>query len=251
MSGSFGFGAGSSKSKSNSAPWKPQAAQLTQGFDWANQIYQNQQNSPYANVMGQYGEMLAPSIGAAQGFNQQVLDGQAGQFTNPYQSEQYQGIQSNYWTPFHQQSADQIRADTVEGLRRSDWGDAMGASMAGMGVGIDSSPYVKARLASSERATQGYQRALSGLHQGAWGQAQQNADQWAQADLGNQFAGFGNQAAAANNMGQFGIQGIGMQNQQYQQPWQDLQSYWNIVASNNWGGKTQGKDTSFGISAGS
>jgi hypothetical protein len=243
----FGFDFGGSKGSSKSSPWAVQTPFLTQGFEQAQSILQNQQNSPYANVMGQYGQMLAPSLGMAQNFNQQVLDGQQGQFSNPFASEQYGQIQQNYWNPAYQQAADSIRADTVEGLRRSDWGDAMGASMAGMGVGIDSDPYVKARLAQSEQASRGYQQALSGLHMGAMQQAQGTADQWAGANLQNQYAGFGNQAAAAGWMGEAGMQGINLQNQQYNQPWQDLQNYWNIVGSNSWGGKTKGKEMSAGF----
>lgn len=245
---SFGFSFGGSKSKSN--PWAAQSPFLTGGFQQAQDTLNSQGQSPYANVMGQYGSQMAPGIGDAMGFNQSVLSGQAGQFSNAFEDPRYQQTLQDYWQPQHQMAADQIRADTVEGLRRSDWGDAMGASMAGMGVGIDSSPYVKARLAQSEQATRGYQSALTNLHQGAFGQAQHRADQWAGADMGNQYAGFQNQAMAAGNLGQMGMQGVGMQHQQYNQPWQDLSNYWNIVGSNNWGGKTSDRSAGFSLPLG-
>lgn len=228
----FGFSFGGSKSKSKSSPWAPQQPYITGGFERAEEALDAQQSSPYANVMGQYGQMLAPSLGQAQGFYQGAMDGTA----NPYASEQYNQMLGDYWNPAYQQAADSIRTDTVEGLRRSDWGDAMGASMAGMGVGIDSDPYVKARLRQSEDAMRGYQSSLSGLHMGAMGQAQQRADQFA-----------GSQFQAANQMGSMGMQGVGLQAEQYNLPWQDLQNYWNIVGGTNWGGKQKGKDKSAGF----
>jgi hypothetical protein len=305
----FGFSFGGSKSKSKTNPWGPQIPYVEGGFsqaqnlldrggfqgDWwldPNNMQQAAMQGGYqqagqaqtvGNLMSRYGQALAPSMGQAQGFQQSVLDGSAGQFSNPYASDQYNNIAGDYWKPQHQQMADNIRSETVEGLRRSDWGDAMGASLSGMGAGIESSPYVKARLAQSEQATRGYQNALSGLHMGAAGQAQQTANQWAGADMSNQYAGFGNQANAANSLMGMGQAGIGLmqggygmgqqgyqdqagwgdyqggfdaaklqgQHAQFQAPWDNLTNYWNIIASNNWGGTTKGKTASFGFEGGS
>lgn len=231
----FGFDFGGGKSKQRSAPWKQQQPYLMTGFEEAERRLQQADQSQYGNILGQYGAQLAPSLGEAQNFYSGVMSGGA----NPYTSDQYNQIRGNYWQPQHQMMADDIRAQTVEGLRRSDWGDAMGASMSGMGTGIESSPYAKARLAQSEQATQGYQSQLANLHMGAAGQAQQVADQFA-----------GSQFGAANQMANMGMGGLDLLGQQHQLPFQDLMNYWNIAGGANWGGTQKGKDMKAGFSFG-
>ena len=230
----FGISGGAKKEKTTNNPWGVQIPYLQSGFEQAQANLTASQQSQYGNILGQYGSQLAPSIGQAQNFYSGVMSGGA----NPYTSDQYNQIRGDYWQPQHQQMADDIRSQTVEGLRRSDWGDAMGASMSGMGVGIDSSPYVKARLAQSEQATQGYQSQLAGLHMGAAGDATNLANQWA-----------GSQFGAADQMQQLGMAGLGMMGQQHNLPWQDLQNYWNIIGSKSWGGTStkKSKELSGGI----
>lgn len=283
------FSASGSVSNTNESsvtnPWEAQTPYLTGGFEAAQNLLNqgmtpeqiqaiqmggqaSQLAGPIGDFMRQYGQQIAPSLGQATDFYGQVMQGNAGQFTNPYESQQHQGIMQNYWGAPQQMQADALRADTIEGLRRSDWGDALGASLAGVSVGEESSPYLKMRMAAEENATRGYQTQLAGMHDRAFGQATQRANNWAGADMGIQQQGFGNQMAAAGSMTGIGQQGFGLMQQGYgmnQQgaqdmgawgnygqgaQWTPLQNYWNVVGSNSWGSNTKSKSTTKSVSGG-
>jgi GTP cyclohydrolase II len=229
MSFSFGFGGG--KSKAKTGPWARQAPFLTQGFDWAQNLYNQQQSSPWASTLGQYGQMLAPNIGQANQFFGSVMDGS---FQN-----QFDSMRENYWRPENQVAADALRSDTIEGLRRSDWGDALGASISGLGVGQGSDGYLKMRLASEENALRGYQQQLAGMHGQAADRQYQAASDWA----GRSFGG-------ANMMANMGMQGLDLLHQQNQAPWETLNNYWNIIAGNSWGGKENKSNANFNMGFG-
>jgi hypothetical protein len=227
MSLSKTLGFSKSKSKGKTSPWAPQQPYLKDGFGFALDTYNQQQSSPWGQMLGQFGNQMAPGIGQAQDFFGSTLDGS--------HQAQVDSMRQNYWRPENQMAADALRADTVEGLRRSDWGDALGASISGLGVGQRSDGYLKMRMGSEENAMRGYQQQLAGLHNAAADRQYQAANDWSQ--RGFQGAGM---------MGQMGMQGMNLLAMQHQLPWDNLSNYWNIVGGANWGSRTKEKGGQMG-----
>ena len=222
------------------------------------------------NMYQQYSNMLAPQLGMASQYNTDVLSGVRGGINNPYGSEQYNNMLSDYWSPAYQ-AADQANLTAgIEALRRSDFGDALGASLSGQGVGPTSSEYLQARNLQAENMMDQYQQNNANLQMNALGAAQQRANQWAGADLQGQFNQLGMQDRAAGAANQMGMAGIGLgqqgydatqqgymqalgygQNQfgwdenaragaynQWMDRWTPLMNYWNIIGANSWGNQS-------------
>lgn len=298
---SFGFGgskeSGSSKSSVN--PWLAQQPYITGGFQQAaalmgagpyggaywtdpNQMMLNANmggyNASMAGIGGlgdmysQYSSMLAPQLGAASQYATDVMSGVRGGYTNPYGSEQYNQMLGDYWNPAYQ-AADQANLTAgIEALRRSDFQDALGASLAGQGVGGTSSEYLQARNLQAENMMDQYQQQNAQLQMQGLGQAQQRANQWAGADFQGQQLQNAYQQQAASMANQMGMAGIGLGQQgydatqaaymdqlgygmnqygwdeaqregqynQWMDRWAPLMNYWSIVGGNNWGQESEG-----------
>ena len=244
----LGLSFGSQKSKSSSNPWAKQIPFLTQGFESAQNLLNSADQSfqGIADLLGQYGNQLLPQLGQVGEFAQGLLNAPGGENFNPFAKghDAYNQITQDYFTPADQMAADRMQADLMENFRRSDAGDAMGASLAGVGVGDRSSEYLQARALGLGETQNAISRGLVGLHQGALGRATDRANQYANTFMQNQ----GNAMDALWQGGQMGASMLpGSWQFAQDATWNPLQNYWNIVGSNSWGGTTKGKGSSMGM----
>ena len=297
----LGFGFGGSKesgsSKSSTNPWAKQAPFLEWAFQnaqqlagsgpyggayWTdpNQMMLSANQAGYdaslggvgalGDMYGQYSAMLAPQLGMASQYATDVMSGVRGGYTNPYGSDQYNQMLSDYWSPAYQ-AADEANLNAgIEALRRSDFQDALGASLAGQGVGGTSSEYLQARNLQAENMMDQYQQMNAQLQQSALGAAQQRANQWAGTDFQSQQLQNAYQQQAAGMANQMGMAGIGLGQQgydatqaaygdqlgygmnqfgwdemarqgqydQWMDRWAPLMNYWSIIGAGNWGQET-------------
>jgi hypothetical protein len=240
------------KSKSTTNPWAKQAPFLETGFNTAQDLMNlTMGDNSWQGIQGlmqQYGEQLMPGLGQAQSmFGNLMADPGNAQY-NPYAAghQGYNDITQNYWTQPYEMAGQQLQADLMENFRRSDAGDAMGASLAGQGVGPRSTEYLQARALGLGETQNALSRGMVGLHQDAMGTAVNRANNYAGSFLGNQ-------GAALDGMWQSGMAGAGMLPQAYafgqEAQWSPLRNYWDIVGAANWGGSTKSKGSSFGFDA--
>jgi hypothetical protein len=244
------LGFGSEKSKSTTNPWAPQIPYLESGFGRADDLYNLSAEDAgwrsIQDILSQYGQQLMPNIGTATNFAQGQMQNPGAAQYNPYaaDSQGYNAITQDYWTPPYEMASQQMQSDLMENFRRTDAGDAMGASLAGQGVGPRSTEYLQARALGLGETQDAISRGLVGLHQGAMGTATQRA---------NNYAGSfqNNQASGLESLWRSGVAGANMLPQSYQfgqdALWNPLQNYWNIVAGANWGGTTKGKGSNMSM----
>lgn len=306
----FSFSGGGSKgsSKSTTNPWAKQSPYLEQGFGRAEDIlnqgpYQGQwwvdpnqmqthaaatgfENAGQANYLqnifqGMGGDM-AGGLGESQDFFSQLMTGGVGNFQNPWEAEQYDRLRGDAWNPTLQAASDQAWESISEKARRSDFGDAMGASLSGQGTGAASDRYLQSRQNVMSDAMRSFGDAEVGLRMQGLNAAENRAGSWAGAQMqGDQFQ-LGNQIGAAGQLAGLGTQGMDFLNQgwgigqtgaaaaagwgdymgnfekerlagemaQHDAPMQNLLNAWNIWGGANWGGTTKGKTKSASASFG-
>lgn len=236
----FSFGASGEKSKSKTVnnPWSQQSPYLTQGFEAAAARLNNPAGGNYQSIqdlLTQYGSQLMPGLGQAQNMYGQMMQNPGSAQLNPFAAgnEGYNDIMGNYWTEPYQMASQQMESDALERFRRSDKGDAMGASLAGQAVGPKATEYLEARALALGETENALARGNVGLRQGAMQQAQGRADSYANTFANNQQGGLAGMWGA-------GMQGAqmlpGAYNFGQSAQWSPLRNYWDIIGSNSWGG---------------
>ena len=222
-----------------------------------------------------FGGQLGQGFNPAMQFYNQALQGGMG-ISNPYAGDQYQNIiRDNSWTGIDQDQLDLAQGAIADQRAMSDRGTRLGASMSGVAGGSDSlRGYAENALGADRLAGDvANQIARSGQDR-----ATGMANQWAGQNVAGQMADNQFQSGAAGSMANLGAQGanylqnaygmgqqgyrdaagwgdyqrdfdqeqIGADKAQFEDPWNNLARYWNVVGGSNWGGttETESKSTS-------
>lgn len=291
MFGSIGGSVSSSQSETERNPWAEQIPYLTGGFEQAESLMNRgiypgqwwvdpnqtqrdawgggaswaQQNLGMGQEMIDIGRGMLPGMGTAQDFYQKQLQGGAG-ITNPYESGQYQDIiQQNMWGDQYQNMLDAANQNLMDVQAMQNKDARLGAAMSGMSGGSDQMRKYAANALGAQTQSADIENRLrmQGQQYGT-----QQADQWAQQNLGGQMQDLMARRGSADYLGGLGQQGLGLMQQgygfgqgaygdmagwgdyqggfdrerlagemsQWNAPWQNLQNYWNVIGSGNWGG---------------
>lgn len=300
----FSFSASGSRQQSQSNPWSKQAPFLQQGFQRAEDILNNPYQGSWqanqndwqtramqggfqhagsafdiGNLMQNTGAGMASGLPGAQGVYAQ---GMQDQFANPYESDQFGAIRGDSWGAPYQAASDHAFSNMMENVRRSDFGDAMGGSLAGHGTGAGADRYLQARQNAMGEGLRGWSDQDMGLRMQGLQSAENRANTWAGSQMQGQQQQFQNRQGSAANMAGFGMQGMDMmaggwgmgqqgaqaqlgfgdrqyqldQDQvigglnQYDSQMQNLLNAWNIWGGASFGGQTKGKTASAGVGFG-